>query len=152
MHAVDRALGDLLSCFRRGIVANDLDLGEFAGGFDGGHVPVFWLTPSRPHAETSRPVVLRAAGRIEHVIDLEHLLPSHFRLIMGGLRAIRAVFRTATGFDAQQRAKLYFLRRLGREVGRASAVEQLEEWTVVNGVNLIETPVVSDGRIVLHES
>ena len=62
--------------------------------------------PCRPHAEPGRAGLAGREGAVHHGLPLHEALGFHVGIVAGGLRAIRAVLRTAARLDRQERAQL----------------------------------------------
>jgi hypothetical protein len=64
------------------------------------------LAPGGPHAEARRAVRLRGTRRVEHLVERHQRVGVDARVVMRGLRTVRAVLRAAAGLDRQQRRQL----------------------------------------------
>jgi len=64
------------------------------------------MSRGRAHAIARRAGVARLAGFRDDALDFHQLRGRQARLVVHRLAAIRAIFRTATGFDAQKTAEL----------------------------------------------
>jgi|HubBroStandDraft_1064217.scaffolds.fasta_scaffold13907_3 hypothetical protein len=96
---------------------------------------VFHFAPRGTHAKARGPELASAAGGSEHFVHVQHLFRVRRRFVVAGLRAIRAIFGTTSGFHAEERAELHFLLRVPRPMHRARLVEEGKKRPVVEGAN-----------------
>ena len=71
-----------------------------------GHVLRGWMLPGRAHAEARRANRLGFGRGFQHFLHFHQFFFIKTGVVVAGLRAIFAVFRTGTGLDRQQRGHL----------------------------------------------
>jgi hypothetical protein len=64
------------------------------------------VAPGGAHAEAGCALRPRASSRFAHLVERDEILARDSGGIARRLRAVRAIFRTSTGLDAQQNAAL----------------------------------------------
>ena len=102
------------------------------------------IAPRRAHAEPRRSVVFRRARGRQHSLRIHQPRPRDAGVVMGALRAIRAIFRTAARLDAQQRAALYVRGVMMLAMNGLRAEEELGERKMIERLDALGRPIVTD--------
>ena len=109
---------------------------------------VVHFAPRRAHAEARRSVVSRRARRRQDRVRVHQPVARDARFVVGALRTVRAIFGTAACLDAQQRAALNVSGIVMLAMNGLGAKEQLGERKVIERLDALGRPIVTD---VWHE-
>ncbi len=102
---------------------------------------VFDFSPGSAHAEAGRTRIARRLGRGQHFLDCQQLLRSDAGVVPRGLRAVLAVFRTASGLYRKQRAKLHRIFAKRRSMDGLRPVDQPQKRRIVDRPHLRQAPI-----------
>ena len=117
------------------------DLGHFH------HIAILRAAPGRAHAEAAGAGILRRLRTLQHCFHAHQFLRLYAGVVARRLRAIRAVFRAATGLDRQQGGHLYRIRIVVLAMHRVRAMQQLVERQREQRDHFGAGPVVADGGV-----
>ncbi len=109
------------------------------------------LPPGSPHTETLR---TRSFGRCchrQHLLRLHQQVAGQIHLaMMGRLRAVGAIFRTATRLDRQEARLLHPVRVVILPVNRIGAAHEFQKRKPIERRNLVDAPVMPDHAVLFR--
>jgi hypothetical protein len=88
-----------------------------------------------------------AARGLDHGFHRQHVVARHAGVVVDALRAVGAVFRTATGLDGEERAHLHAVRGVEAAMHLLRAEQQVHEGQVEQRLHFGKTPVVAQQRL-----
>jgi hypothetical protein len=100
------------------------------------------FAPGSTHAETSNAPGDGIASYANDVLWIEKTLALDVSVVVGALRTVGAIFRTAAGFNGDELAGLHPIGGVILAVYRLSAKNQIGKWGVVNGIDFGPSPIV----------
>src|SRR6185295_11577585 len=102
------------------------------------------IAPGGAHTEASRALFVRATRGRERFLHLHQVLAIDVRVVTRGLRAVRAILRAATGFDAEEHAALYLIRAVMGAMDLRRPEYQAGERRAIDGFDFGDGPVVPE--------
>ena len=108
-------------------------------------IALLGLAPRGAHAEAAGARTFRRARLGHDGIDAHQLLRLHAGLVMGALRTIGAIFRTAAGLDRDEGRHLHLGRIEVRPMNALCAKDQFGKRKRKERAHLLARPVVANG-------
>lgn len=108
-------------------------------------ISIFRNTPGRGHAEAGRPSFLCGLSGSGHLSSIHQTGGLHPGVIMGALRAIAAIFRTASGLDTEQGRGFDVVCIEILAVNAQCSKYQISERQAVQALGLCARPIIANG-------